>query len=94
MRTRFAIVFIVLLGLQALLIRLGSGLFIGRRPVLIIYYPFFALFMPHMSHHNEGDLPRIVLWGASVGAFVYSTILAGLAALFFWSQQQPRDPHA
>jgi len=55
--------------------------------VLIIYDPFFALFMHHMSHHSEGDLPRIVLWGASVGALVYSTILAGLVTLLSGSQQ-------
>src|SRR4051794_5602802 len=94
MRTRFAIAFIVLLGLQALLITVGSGLYIGGRSVLIIYDPFFTLLERKMSHHSEGDLPRIILWGASVGAFVYSTILAGLLAVVAGGQQQSRDPHA
>lgn len=97
MRTRlirFTIAFVLLLGLQVLLILVGSEISIVGRRMIIVYKPFFTLLEPVLSHHSEGDLGPIILWGSSLGAFVYSTVLTGLVALLSKSQPRVGGPHA
>jgi hypothetical protein len=93
MRTRFAMAFIVLFGLQVLLYFFGRILGVARL-VGIIYHPFFTLVASLKKSHSDGDLAATVFLAILVGAFVYYFVLAGLVAAFIGGRQQPRDPDA
>jgi hypothetical protein len=80
---KFAVVFVLLLGLQVLLIFFGAGLSIGGRPPLIIYSPFIDFLLPMLKRHfggGDGSLIPVLVCGSLAGAIIYSIVLAGLVA--------------
>ena len=92
MRT-FAMVFVLLLGLQALLIFFGAGLSIGGRPPHVIYSPVIELLLPMLKRHfggGDGSLGPVLVWGSLAGALIYSIVLACLVAFVVGARRPPR----